>query len=190
MSAPTVLLTGATGFIGGAALARLRETRPDARLLLLARDRGPVSAAERVRRSLARFVGPEEAEAGLRACEVLAADLTDPAGLADPRLDAVTHFLHLASNTDFRSVRPVRHTNILGTLALAHRMRRTANLARFVYVSTAYHYRFMEIDAEVFDNTRLLAEGMPAPPRFTDYLGLCATRPANRTVYQQILDDV
>ena len=61
MATPTVLLTGSTGFIGGATLARLLELRPDCRVLLLARDRGPESAAERVRKSLARFVGAEQA---------------------------------------------------------------------------------------------------------------------------------
>ena len=35
-------------------------------------------------------------------------------------------------------MRGVRHTNILGTLTLAHRLRRAARLQRFLYVSTAY----------------------------------------------------
>jgi hypothetical protein len=47
----------------------------------------------------------------------------------------------------------------------------------------------MEINAEIFDNHRLLEEGMPVPPRFTSYLPLCAERPADRGVYQQMLDD-
>jgi hypothetical protein len=51
------------------------------------------------------------------------------------------------------------------------------------------YYRFMEINAEIFDNSRLLEEGMPAPPRFTSYLPLCAERPAGRSVYQQMQDD-
>ncbi len=58
--------------------------------------------------------------------------------LADPPLDQATHVLHLAANTSFRSVRSVRHTNILGTLALAHRMRYVRGLQRFLYVGTAY----------------------------------------------------
>jgi hypothetical protein len=47
----------------------------------------------------------------------------------------------------------------------------------------------MEINAEIFDNSRLLEEGMPPPPKFTNYLPLCATRPADRSVYEQMLDD-
>jgi nucleoside-diphosphate-sugar epimerase len=158
MTTPTVLLTGSTGFIGGATLARLLETRPESRILLLVRADSPDAAAARVRQSLARFVGPQKADAGLRCCEFLCGDLTDPATLGNPRfddathvlhlasdkklaaerLDSVTHVLHLASNTSFRSVRGVRQTNVLGALALAHRMRRAPHLQRFTYVGTAY----------------------------------------------------
>ena len=52
------------------------------------------------------------------------------------------------------------------------------------------YYRFMEINAEIFDNSRLLGEGMPPAPKITSYLERCATEPADRGVYQQMLDDV
>jgi nucleoside-diphosphate-sugar epimerase len=388
MQASTVLLTGATGYIGGCTLAKLLETRPDCRVLVLARDRGSESAGERIRRSVHRFMDSERADAALRRCEVITADLSNPSSLQNDRLDAathvihlasvkklaasrldeVTHVLHLASNTNLRAARRVRHTNVLGAMALAHRMRQTAGLQRFLYVGTAYicgekservvreemfprlrarhfteytaskaecemllkstapelplvvarpsvvvghtrlgclpsssifwfyracdllrrltcpldsrddvvpvdwvaeallfllfkpdlqhdcyhvsagegssvswhdvaavfaecygerpedpyqvvdiptivkerrrvasllgpgdmdhlltalqiFFRFMEIDAEVFDNSRLLAEGMPPPPRFTKYLRQCATQPSDVSVYKQMLDD-
>jgi nucleoside-diphosphate-sugar epimerase len=69
---------------------------------------------------------------------MICGDLTDPATVADSRLDRVTHVLHLAANTSFRSVRAARHTNLFGALALAHRMRRVPGLERFLYVGTAY----------------------------------------------------
>jgi hypothetical protein len=56
--------------------------------------------------------------------------------------------------------------------------------------SLAIYYRFMEMDAEIFDNTRLLAEGIPTPPKLTDYLARCCQQPSNRSVYEQMLDDV
>jgi nucleoside-diphosphate-sugar epimerase len=136
MTQPTILVTGSTGFIGGAAVARLLQAGPAGRVLLLVRGSTDAEAAERVRRSLARFAEPSGLDLGR--CEVLRGDLTDPAALADPRLGAVTHVLHLASNTSFRSVRGVRHTNIFGALALAHRLRRAPGLRRFLYVGTAY----------------------------------------------------
>lgn len=136
MTQPTILVTGATGFIGGATVARLLQAGPAGRVLLLVRGSTDAESADRVRRSLARFADP--AHLDFARCEILRADLTDAATLADPRLDGVTHVLHLASNTSFRSVRGVRHTNILGTLALAHRLRRAPGLRRFLYVGTAY----------------------------------------------------
>jgi hypothetical protein len=59
-----------------------------------------------------------------------------------------------------------------------------------LFAALPLYYRFMEIDAEIFDNTRLLEEGMPPAPKLTSYLELCATRPAHRSVYDQMLDDV
>lgn len=35
------------------------------------------------------------------------------------------------------------------------------------------YFRFCRMPAEVFDNSRLLAEGIPPPPPFTSYLGGC-----------------
>lgn len=158
MKEPIVLLTGATGFVGGATLAQLLQSRPDCRVQLLVRAGTPTEAFNRVRKSLARFLEPALIENGLQRCAVICCDLTDATALADPRLneathvvhlaadkklaagrlDDVTHVVHLASNTSFRSVRAVRHTNILGALALAHRMRRAPGLQRFLYVGTAY----------------------------------------------------
>jgi nucleoside-diphosphate-sugar epimerase len=138
MTEPTILITGATGFIGGATAAQLLLRPAPGRVLLLARGATQEQAEGRVRKSLARFADAGLLEPALRRCEVLRGDLTDPEALADPRLDRVTHVLHLAANTSFRSVRAVRHTNILGALALAHRMRRVPGLVRFLYVGTAY----------------------------------------------------
>ena len=50
-------------------------------------------------------------------------------------------------------------------------------------------FRLSACGVEVFDNRRLLADGMPAPPRFTDYLPDCIECPPNRSVYEQIRDD-
>jgi hypothetical protein len=70
---------------------------PDCRVLLLARDRGPEPAVERVQKSLARFIGPEQVAGRVRSCEVIVGDLTNPATLGHSRLDEATHVLHLAS---------------------------------------------------------------------------------------------
>jgi hypothetical protein len=41
----------------------------------------------------------------------------------------------------------------------------------------------------VFSNERLRAEGGDAPPRFSDYLGVCAQSTAHLTVAEQMLID-
>src|SRR5262245_33879723 len=135
MTAPTVLLTGATGFVGGATAVELLLRHPSCRVVFLVRGDAP---EHRVRQSLARFADLDEIEPALARWSVLHGDLTDPEAPNDPRLGRLTHVLHLAANTSFRSKRAVRHTNVLGALALAHRMRRVAGLSRFVYVGTAY----------------------------------------------------
>jgi nucleoside-diphosphate-sugar epimerase len=138
MTTPIILVTGATGFLGGAAAAQLALRPEPGRVLLLVRGESRAAAEVRARQSLARFVEDARLEPAWRRYEILPGDLTDPATLADPRLDEVTHVLHLAANTSLRSVRGARHTNILGTLALAQRLRRAPRLVRFLHVGTAY----------------------------------------------------
>lgn len=134
----TVLLTGPTGFIGGATAAHLLTAGEDLRLLLLVRAPSQEAARARIAASLGRFLDAAVLEVALKRVEPLVGDLLDVATLDDRRLDAVTHVLHLAASTSFRSVYGVRRTNILGALALAHRARRLPHLARYVHVSTAF----------------------------------------------------
>jgi nucleoside-diphosphate-sugar epimerase/glutathionylspermidine synthase len=133
----TVLVTGATGFVGGAVAADLLQRPGIDRVLLFVRGATPAAALERAMRSVARFENPISESAWQR-CEVVAGDLTEPATLADPRLEGVTHVLHAAGATSLWSVRRVRETNIAGTLALARRMRQAPRLVRFLHVGTAY----------------------------------------------------
>lgn len=126
-----------TGFLGGAAAVELLVREPS-RILLLVRADSDEAARCRIRRSLLRFVAAEDTERFLKRCEVIRGDITDADTMADARFDDVTHALHLAANTSFRSVRGVRHTNIVGTLALAHRLRRARRLERFLFVGTAH----------------------------------------------------
>lgn len=76
MAAATILVTGATGFLGGAALAALTRTRPDVRLLAMVRASSESDAAERLRRSFVRFDEPRLSAPHDRPVEVIVADLT------------------------------------------------------------------------------------------------------------------
>jgi nucleoside-diphosphate-sugar epimerase/glutathionylspermidine synthase len=134
---PTILVTGATGFVGGAVAAELLQQPDIGKVLLLIRGATPAAALDRAKRSLARF-GDLISDRAWQRCEVVTGDLIEPATLADPRLERVTHVLHAAGDTSLRSVRHVRETNIAGTLALAQRMRQAPGLVRFLHVGTAY----------------------------------------------------
>jgi nucleoside-diphosphate-sugar epimerase len=50
------------------------------------------------------------------------------------------------------------------------------------------YYRFCSLDL-VFDNHRLLEEGVPAPPRFTDYMRVCLDS-SNASIYDQMRIDL
>lgn len=138
MRPPVVLVTGATGFLGGAALVELVRSRPDCRVLALVRAPHEREARVRIDRALARFDEPDRESVRAKHVEVVCADLTVPETLDDPRLAETTHVLHAAADTSFRSVRGVRRVNILGTLALAYRLRRMCTLQRFLHVGTAF----------------------------------------------------
>jgi nucleoside-diphosphate-sugar epimerase len=50
------------------------------------------------------------------------------------------------------------------------------------------YYRFCSLDL-VFDNERLLAEGVPPPPRFTDYMNVCVES-STCSIYDQMSIDL
>jgi nucleoside-diphosphate-sugar epimerase len=134
------LVTGATGFVGGAVAASL--LRAGERLVALVRGATPIEARARLARSVGRFAESDDERVGLaravEGAEIIVGDLADEGALADARLDRVTHALHAAACTSFRSRREVYRTNVLGSLALARRMAGARRLERFVHVSTAY----------------------------------------------------
>lgn len=133
----TVLLTGATGFIGGATLAHGLSHDPDWRWICLVRSKGEPEAAARLVENLARFMGADAARTAIQRVGIVVGDITDPASLEDRRLDAVTHILHLAADTSFRAQEHCHRVNVEGTRALAARARRMPHLHRFLYGGTA-----------------------------------------------------
>jgi nucleoside-diphosphate-sugar epimerase len=130
-----VLLTGATGLLGGALAAHLLDARPDLRLLLLARAAPGVDAATRIRRSLARF-GDLATAALTDRIDIFPGDLADPGALATVPFECVTHVVHaaIAAGSSPRA----RSVNVDRTLALARAARAGGRLERFVYVGSAW----------------------------------------------------
>jgi nucleoside-diphosphate-sugar epimerase len=135
---PGILVTGATGFLGGALAADLLTTPEWDQVLLLVRAESPSHAYQRAVRSLARFTSDLEALRRLRPEQVIAGDFTQPAGfIADARLASIKRVVHCAALTTFGASTRVFSTNVDGTLRFVHHLRQVASIERFLHVSTA-----------------------------------------------------
>ena len=129
-----VLVTGATGFVGGAVVYRLLHEPRVRSIAVLARASSEIRARERVLASARRFGALPPAAAEI---DVLAGDLADVT-LSRRVVDSVTHVVHAAACTSFRARRVAWRTNVEGTRRLALQLRGGARLERFLYVGTAY----------------------------------------------------
>ena len=144
--APTIwFLTGATGFLGKVMLEELMRRRAELgvqRVLILVRPRGGQSGVQRFRKEVLNAACFAALPPGWSEyVEVVEGDLATPdLGLADPAaLHAVTHIVHSAASIAFDlPARDAAAANIDATLHLLEVARRSPQLRRFVYVSTAY----------------------------------------------------
>jgi thioester reductase-like protein len=140
----TVLLTGATGFLGTEIMKRILEGHPRSRLALLVRSTTRETARERVDKLLVRTFGPETAARHAERIEVAEGDISlRGAGMDSERsarlAERVDHVIHCAASVRFDlPLEVARRDNTEGTrnvLAFAERMPR---LARFDYIGTAF----------------------------------------------------
>ena len=133
-----LLITGVTGFLGGAVLEKILTSDQPAKLLLLARASDPQSGLERVLENMRKFNVPEDKLASLKVDNILIGDLSQSdAFLNDPRLDRVTHVVNSAAVASFGNNPLIWKVNVEGTLQFAQRMSRVAGLQRFLHVGTA-----------------------------------------------------
>lgn len=135
----TILITGATGFLGGAVLMHLLQAPPpDTRLLLLVRGRDRRDGLERVRDVLQRYAASKSSLASLREEHILCGDLSDLDVFAhDERLRAVTHVVNCAAIASFGHNPHIWKINVDATFAFARHMARMPALQRFLHVGTA-----------------------------------------------------
>ncbi|MBV9605734.1 MAG: SDR family oxidoreductase [Solirubrobacterales bacterium] len=157
----TVLLTGATGFVGMELLVRYLE-RTERHVLAIVRAGSDESARERMEAVLGNLFGDQAGRYGDRVTAV-AGDMTAPRlGLDPGRWDWLaadsTMIVHCAASVSFGlSLDEARAVNVEGTrrmLELAGRAQALGGLERYAQVSTAYvagtHAgRFCESDLDV-----------------------------------------
>jgi nucleoside-diphosphate-sugar epimerase len=141
----TLLLTGATGFVGKAVLARMVELDCFGTALVLVRAADEAAARKRLQEE----VLGSEALAGLSAAEMLAegriravaGDVESggpPAG-AEPAWGEVETVIHCAASVSFEDpLDEIMALNALGPLRLLESLRAAGSHPHFVHVSTAY----------------------------------------------------
>ena len=163
----TVLITGATGFLGMDLLARLIE-QDDTEVICLVRASDAPAARARLDAVFARLY--DDPPPGIERVSAVAGDVSvDGLGLTradrDEVLARVTSVLHCAATISFDvSLDEAREVNTGGAarmLALSRELAERGQLRRHLHVSTAYvagrhHGRFMETDLDLgqgFRNT-------------------------------------
>lgn len=135
---PGILITGVTGFLGGATATHLIQSGHGQRLLFLVRADDPAAGLQRVQRSLARFgLGDDDLDR-LTERQVIAGDLAAVQDFEnDPRLDDVTRVLNCAAIASFSNHPGIWPVNVEGTFRFATRMAAVKGLERFLHVGTA-----------------------------------------------------
>lgn len=134
----TLLITGSTGFLGGATACNILKEETSYRLLLLVRGDDASQALERVRQNLRKFHISEVVLSGLTEENILLGDLADPdVFLTDARLDNVTHVINCAAVASFGNNPLIWKVNVEGTLKFVARMNNVSCLERFIHVGTA-----------------------------------------------------
>ena len=134
----TILITGATGFLGGAVTVNLLKKRENNRLLLLVRGTSPAAGLARLQENLAKFGVDESLLNTLTTENILLGNLAEPERFTeDPRLDAVTHVMNCAAVASFGSNPYIWKVNVEGTFQFARRMSQVQGLIRFIHVGTA-----------------------------------------------------
>ncbi len=158
----TILLTGATGFVGMELLARYLE-RSDRDIVALVRAPSDEAATARMDAVLANLFGVRRAASYASRVKAVAAELTaSRMGLSDLRYSElagkVSTIIHSAASVSFsQPLEEAREINREGTrklLEFAGQARRDGGLERYAHISTAYvagthRGRFCERDLDV-----------------------------------------
>lgn len=133
-----LLITGVTGFLGGAVLEHIIKNDLQYELLLQVRAHDAQSGLERVKENMRKFNLNEIQLQKITCSQIVLGDLAEPdIFLSDPRIKDVTYVINCAAVTSFSNNPLIHKVNVDGTLALAKKMERNPSLKRFLHVGTA-----------------------------------------------------
>jgi nucleoside-diphosphate-sugar epimerase len=133
-----LLLTGGTGFLGGAIVARLLQEPDWPNTLLLVRAADANEGAERIRTVLAKYELSESELARIKPEQIVLGDFRDvDTIMSDARLTDVTHVINSAALASFANLPGLWPVNVDGTFAFAKRLHEVAKLQRFTHIGTA-----------------------------------------------------
>ncbi|MBJ9977664.1 SDR family oxidoreductase [Pseudomonas sp. S75] len=167
-----ILITGATGFLGGSVAAQLIASGQAAQLSFLVRANHAEEGLQRLRNNLEQHgVGLAERQA-LQTQQIICGDFLDTRWLAreTPRLLEVDRVINCAAVASFSKNPTIWPVNVEGTFAFAEVLSRSRRLKRFLHVGTAMccgpqrespiseSWEFPEAEQQLVDYTASKAE--------------------------------
>ena len=134
-----ILLTGATGFLGGAVTAQLLAEGHGDNLAFLVRAETREQGLQRLRDNLRQHGVGECASQALHAEQIICGDFLDTTWLPreTPRLMQIERVINCAAVASFSKNPTIWPVNVEGTFAFAEVMSRSKRLKRFLHVGTA-----------------------------------------------------
>lgn len=133
-----ILITGSTGFLGGAVVANLLQNRVKDRLLLLVRGETVEEGLNRLKANLKNFGLNESVINTIAPENIILGDLAlTEKFINDSRLSDVTHVINCAAVASFGNNPTIWKVNVEGTFQFAERMSRVEGLQKFIHVGTA-----------------------------------------------------
>ena len=133
-----ILLTGGTGFVGGAVAAELAARGLLAQTVFMVRAATADEGCLRVRETLVRFGTSTGLAAQVTPTQIVCADLTDVTRLTPQAFpEGITHVIHCAALATFSNNPKIWSSNVDGTLAIARSVTARSHLTRWLQVGTA-----------------------------------------------------
>jgi len=134
-----ILLTGATGFLGGAVAAQMITEGHAEALCFLVRADNPAQGLQRLRNNLRQHGVSDSQCLALSEAQIICGDFLDTAWLAreTPRLMQIDRVINCAAVASFSKNPSIWPVNVEGTYAFAQVLSGSSRLKRFLHVGTA-----------------------------------------------------